>query len=70
LSKFPDLDLQEFLEGFKVNYKKYENQDAVDVLFSFTDFLKFKENMISYKKGFINTNQAKDEGPSLISSSS
>ena len=54
MAKFPDLDLEDFFSDFKKNYKKYDNQEVVDILFSFTDFLNFKENMLKFKKGVVN----------------
>ena len=51
--KFTDEDIQEFYSTFKGNLEKYEKIDVetVDVLFGFIDFEKFKEKLVTYKKG-------------------
>jgi hypothetical protein len=50
-AKFPQEDIDTFYEGFKNNMNTYEqmNRDAVDILFGFLDFDKFKKNILSYK---------------------
>ena len=47
--------MEAFYVHFKDNYKTYEpiNSDTVEVLFGFTDFTKFKEAVLKYKRGII-----------------
>ena len=47
-------ELEAFYLHFKDSYKTYEpiNSDTVEVLFGFTDFTKFKEAVLKFKKGF------------------
>ena len=50
---FTEEDIQEFYKTFRENLEKYEKIDGetIDVLFGFIDFEKFKEKLITYKKG-------------------
>ena len=50
---FTEEDIQEFYKTFRENLDKYEKIDGetIDVLFGFIDFEKFKEKLITYKKG-------------------
>lgn len=50
--KFKSEDIDTFYETFVENMQKYEAEDsmAVNSLFSFIDFEKFKESILLYKK--------------------
>ena len=50
---FSDDDIKAFYGTFKANLADYEkiNSDTVDTIFGFTDFNKFKEVILTYKRG-------------------
>lgn len=50
-----EVELEAFYIHFKDNYQIYEpqNSDTVEVLFGFTEFTKFKEAVLKYKRGLI-----------------
>jgi ADP-ribosylation factor 2-binding protein len=50
---FSQESIDAFYEDFKVNWETYKDMDAdaVETLFGFIDFERFKQNMINYKKG-------------------
>ena len=48
---FQDDEIEGFYKSIQENLKLYEDEDkqAMDVLFSFTDFLKFKKAILDFK---------------------
>ena len=52
--------VKEFYATFKDNLENYKtiNHDVVDILFGLVDFAKFKESILAYKKGCIDTDAA------------
>lgn len=47
--------VESFYKDFQENWKTYEaeNSDAVETLIGFTDFNKFKKQMLEFKAGFV-----------------
>ena len=50
---FSDDDIKSFYKSFKDNLPEYEkiNVETVDTIFGFTDFDKFKQTIVTYKRG-------------------
>ena len=50
--KFQPSETEDFYKSFKANIKTYEeiNSDALDVLYGFIDFDKFKDKMVKFKQ--------------------
>ena len=62
-TEFSEEQLTYFYTHFKDNYKVYEavNSDTVEVIFGFTDFVKFKEQVLKFKSGIKGENTHQEE---------
>jgi hypothetical protein len=59
--KYSDDQIEQFLKSFVDNMPKYKQKDpeAVETLYGFIDFQKFKNTMVTYKKGMIDSGDTK-----------
>jgi len=59
LTKFTQAQINDFYKDFATNFSEYSkiNSDAVETLFGFIDFSKFKKQMLEVKAGEITVKQ-------------
>ena len=60
---YTDEDIETFYKEFKADAKEFskENADTVDILYGMVDFNKFKQSMLNYVKGGIDTKETDQE---------